>query len=161
MSRLEHVVLVLRNRAERHYPNSPWRCLHVQPGGKGQTIGDGIALRTRNCPNPRRRHRSEPQRKADCKASNYTCHYGVRYNGGTNFPPSTDPRVVRALRRAVAAYKDVANGNNTDVPVLQLAAFYITAWKYNGRGDPCTSVGMGDKSPALYPNDNNKSAPKS
>jgi Flp pilus assembly protein TadG len=138
------------------YPNSPWRCLHLQPGGKGQTIGDGIAMRTKNCQTPVVTGPPGPGVKADCQASKYKCNYGVRWNPGDPPPSSSDPRVVRLFVVPYGAYKDVANGNNADIPVLQLAAFYITGWKYNKNGDPCDDVGDGAISPALYPNDNDK-----
>jgi Flp pilus assembly protein TadG len=135
------------------YPNSPWRCLHLQPGGKGQTIGDGIALRTKNCQTPAVGGAPGPGVKADCQASKYTCHYGVRWNPGDPPPAADDPRVVRLFVVPYGAYKGVANGNNADVPVLQLAAFYITGWNYNKRADPCDAVGKGDVQPALYKSD--------
>ena len=132
------------------YPNSPWRCLHLQPGGKGQTIGDGIALRTKNCQTPAvgAVHLVRAC-KADCQASKYTCHYGVRWHPGDPPPAADDPRVVRLFVVPYGAYKDVANGNNADVPVLQLAAFYITGWNYNESEDPCDAVGKGDVKPAV------------
>ena len=135
------------------YPNSPWRCLHLQPGGKGQTIGDGIALRTKNCQTPQVGAAPGPGVQADCQASKYTCHYGVRWHPGDPPPAADDPRVVRLFVVPYGAYKGVANGNVADIPVLDLAAFYITGWKYNGNEDPCDAVGKGDVKPALYKSD--------
>ena len=134
MPRLEHAGSPISGTAPNvSYPNSPWRCLHLQPGGKGQTIGDGIALRTKNCQTPEVGAAPGPGVKADCQASKYTCHYGVRWNPGDPPPAADDPRVVRLFVVPYGAYKGVANGNNADVPVLQLAAFYITGWNYNKR----------------------------
>ncbi len=38
------------------------------------------------------------------------------------------------------AYKGIPNGNGVVVPVLRLAGFYITAWQFNGRHDPCADT---------------------
>lgn len=121
------------------YPNAPWRCVQLDVGGNGFTVSDGIALRTGNCQNPAVDSAPAPGAKADCQASRYTCNNPINYSGGPNFPSAEDPRVVQLYVVPYGAYKGVKSGNKQVVPVLQLAAFYITGWKFNRGVDPCAN----------------------
>jgi Flp pilus assembly protein TadG len=129
----------------QQYRNAPWRCVKLDPGGNGQATGDGIALATGNCTNPRFDARPGPTASADCNQGghSYTCNNDAHYFGSGPPPSSDDPRLVKLFIVPWNAYKGVANGNGTVVPVLRLAGFYITAWRFNGRGDPCAATNPG------------------
>ena len=124
------------------YAGSPWRCVELDPDGIGQATGDGIALATGNC--AAADVVADPQpgvgARASCTSSSYACNNDAKYFG-TGAPPSpSDPRVVKVFVVPWNAYKGVKSGHATAVPVVRLAAFYITAWKFDGRHDPCAAT---------------------
>ena len=122
------------------YVNTPWKCVLIDTGGNGQTTGDGIALATENCtaskvdvgPTP------GPGVKAKCKSSDYTCYNPPTYFGTGTPPTADDPRLVKLFVVPWNAYKFA--GPKDVVPVLRLAGFYITSWRFNGREDPCYNL---------------------
>jgi Flp pilus assembly protein TadG len=122
------------------YPNSPWRCVQLDVGGNGFSVGDGIALATDNCRSPSI-DPIGPGSKATCTGGGpnaYQCNHPPTYFGGTNYPDvDTDPRVIKLFIVPWGAYKNVQSGNGQIVPVLRLAAFYVTAWHFNKGNDPC------------------------
>lgn len=119
------------------YPNSPWRCVQLDVGGNGYTVGDGIALATGNCQNPNIAPEG-PGSQAKCQAHKYTCNNGIAYyGGGPPYPSLDDPRVIKIFVVPWGAYKNVSSGNGQVVPVRRLAAFYVTAWRFNNGNDPC------------------------
>jgi hypothetical protein len=120
------------------YPNAPWRCIQLDVGGNGFTVGDGIALATGNCQNPVVEPMG-PGSSARCQANNYTCTNGITYYGGGPPYPDVDkdPRVIKLFVVPWGAYKNVQSGSGQVVPVRRLAAFYVTAWNFNNGDDPC------------------------
>jgi putative Flp pilus-assembly TadE/G-like protein len=118
------------------YPHSPWQCVQLDVGGNGFTVGDGIALATGNCRNTNV-DPIGPGSHATCQGHNYQCNNGITYHGGPDYPTLDNPRVIKLFVVPWGAYKNVSSGNGQIVPVLRLAAFYVTAWHFNNGNDPC------------------------
>jgi len=121
------------------YTNSPWRCIELSPNGIGQATADGLALATGNCTASAA---AAPGigAAASCAVGTYRCNNPATYSG-TGSPPSlSDPRVVKVFVVPWNAYKGPRAGNSAAVPVLRLAAFYVTAWKFGSDRDPCASA---------------------
>jgi Putative Flp pilus-assembly TadE/G-like len=119
------------------YPNSPWKCVHADNGGNGFGVTDGIALRTGNCRNPAI---DKAALTAQCTGHNYQCNNDIDVPGPGDTVDINDPRVVRIYILPFNAFNNVATGANTDLPVLDFAMFYVTAWKYQTAVDPCPSA---------------------
>jgi len=119
-----------------NYPHSPWECVQLDVGGNGFTVGDGIALATGNCKSPNA-DPIGPGSQAKCQSHKYQCNNPITYHGGTNYPSLDDPRVIKLFVVPWGAYKNVKTGNGQVVPVLRLAAFYVTGWHFNAGDDPC------------------------
>jgi hypothetical protein len=121
------------------YSGAPWRCVELAPDGIAQATSDGIALATGNCTASAA---GVPAigATAGCTSGTYACNNDAHYFG-TGAPPSlSDPRVVKVFVVPWNAYKGVRSGSRTAVPVLRLAAFYITAWKFGSKKDPCAAT---------------------
>jgi len=123
------------------YGNAPWRCLELDPGGTAQATADGIALATGNCATKMVAPQPGTGATATCESSSYTCRNDATYFGTGPPPTLSDPRLVKVFVVPWNAYKGVKAGTTQVVPVLRLAAFYITAWKFGtsfGTSvDPC------------------------
>jgi hypothetical protein len=126
----------------QQYANAPWRCVLLDPGGNGQATGDGIALATGNCTASKVAVDAQPGpgASAQCKSHSYTCYNDATYFGSGPLPSPDDPRLVKLFVVPWNAYKGAANGSKETIPVLRLAGFYITAWRFNGREDPCAAT---------------------
>ena len=121
------------------YTGTPWRCVELDPDGIGQATGEGIALATGNCTASADAQPGVGAR-ANCTSSSYACNNDAKYFGSGNPPSLSDPRVVKVFVVPWNAYKGPRAGNTATVPVLRLAAFYITAWKFAGEHDPCAAT---------------------
>ncbi len=113
---------------------APWQCVHLDPGGHGFAVPDGIALRTGNCRNPNI-DPPGPGASASCQAHQYQCNNPINYTGPGSMLDPNDPRIVKIYIVPFGAYNGIPSGNVADIPVLDFAAFYITGWE--GNGDPC------------------------
>ena len=100
----------------------PWPCVAVAPGNATNQIAEGLNTRILGEPKP-----------SSCTAPN-------------KWPDvrSGDPRVVYVI---VTPFGSFAGNGSTTVPVLRLAAFYVTGWTGQGGGfqNPC--LGQGDERP--------------
>jgi hypothetical protein len=113
---------------------SPWQCVHLDPGGHGFAVPDGIALRTGNCKNPNV-DPPGPGASASCQAHKYQCNNPIHYTGPGSVLDPSDPRIIKIYIVPFGAYNGIQPGNNGDIPLLDFAAFYVTGWE--GDGDPC------------------------
>jgi hypothetical protein len=118
------------------YPNTPWECVHADTGGNGFGVTDGIALRTKNCRNPAI---DTVALTANCPGHNYVCNSPINVPGPgvSTADLLKDPRVIKIYILPFNAFNNVPTGANTDLPAIDFAAFYVTAWKYNSAVDPC------------------------
>jgi hypothetical protein len=116
------------------YPNRPWQCVHVDTGGNGFGLTDGIALTTGNCQNP---DIDDVALKVKCTGHNYQCNNPINLPGPTDDVDLNDPRVIKIYILPFNAFNNLAPGANSDLPVVDFAAFYVTGWKYNKAVDPC------------------------
>jgi hypothetical protein len=113
--------------------------VHADTGGNGFGVTDGIALVTGNCQSPV----IDPVGlTASCQGHNYQCNEGIDVPGPGDTVDLNDPRIIKIYILPFNAFNNVPTGANTDLPVIDFAAFYVTAWKYNdtasGRHqDPC------------------------
>ena len=100
----------------------PWECVAVQTGAASNQIAEGLNTRILGEAKP-----------ASCTAPN---KWPDVRNG--------DPRIVYII---VTPFGSFAGNGSTTVPVLRLAAFYITGWTGQGSGfqNPC--LGQGDEAP--------------
>jgi hypothetical protein len=131
------------------YVNANWKCVHADTGGNGFGLTDGIALTTGNCENPAI---DEAALTASCHGSRYQCNNPIDVPGPGDVVDLDDPRIIKIYILPFNAFNNVPTGANTDLPVVDFAAFYVTAWKYNTREDPC---GPADN-PGGVDNDNAK-----
>jgi hypothetical protein len=122
------------------YTQSPWLCVHADPGNNGFAVTDGIALKTGNCQSPQIQTGTL---SADCPGSpagRYTCNNPIHVPGPGDTVDMNDPRIIKIYILPFNAFNNVPSGNGTDVPVIDFAAFYVTAWKYQSGVDPCTGA---------------------
>ena len=114
-------------------PNSPWRCVQLDPGGNGYTSATASHSlpRTAN-PNVAARARD---RQAKCQAYYLRLQQRQLFWGRASTLPE-DPRVMKIFIVPWDAYKNVRPARKV-VPVRRLAGFYITAWSFNNGDDPC------------------------
>jgi Putative Flp pilus-assembly TadE/G-like len=113
----------------------PWNCVAVQTGAASNQIAAGLNCRVLIDPPP------QTLEKCDGKAD--TCTVPNAWPDVT----STPSRVVYVIVTPFGSFN--GNGSGT-VPVLRMAAFYVTGWMGQGGGfdNPC--LGQGDE----LPNDN-------
>jgi hypothetical protein len=116
------------------YTNAPWMCVHADTGGNGFGLTDGIALATGNCQAPAI---DESRLTASCHGHRYSCNNPINVPQPGDIVDLDDPRIIKIYILPFNAFNNVPTGNNTDLPVIDFAAFYVTAWKYNTRQDPC------------------------
>jgi hypothetical protein len=100
----------------------PWECVAVQTGSASNQIAEGLNTRVLGEAKP-----------STCTATN---KWPDVQNG--------DPRIVYVI---VTPFGSFSGNGSTTVPVLRLAAFYITGWMGQGGGfqNPC--LGQGDEAP--------------
>lgn len=139
------------------FPNSPWECVHADTGGNGFGVTDGIALATGNCQNPVIDD-VPPDLSASCQGHNYVCNNPIDVPAPGEEVDLDDPRIIKIYILPFNAFNNVPTGANTDLPVIDFAAFYVTAWKFNTRVDPCFGAendrladfaGVSDKPPQV------------
>jgi len=133
------------------FPNSPWQCVHADTGGNGFGTTDGVALVTGNCQSP---SINTTTLKASCPGHNYACNNPINVPGPGDTVDLNDPRIIKIYVLPFNAFNNLPPGANADLPVIEFAAFYVTAWKYNTAEDPC---GPADN-PGGVDNDNDKLA---
>ena len=100
------------------YPNSPWRCVQLDVGGNGYTVGDGIALATRQLQNPiidpigpgSMAHRRTARRQLHVQQRH------LRTWRGRPTADPDDPRVIKIFIVPWGAYKNVPIGQRADRP---------------------------------------------
>lgn len=109
----------------------PWKCVAAEPGtARPNQISAGL--------NTRILEWNLPPDQRDGKAD--VC---ISPNNWPNYE-SGDPRVVYVV---VTPFGSFAGSGNTTVPVVRLAAFYVTGWAGQGGGfdNPCQQPGNGDE----------------
>jgi hypothetical protein len=113
--------------------DQPWDCVAVQTGAAANQIAAGLNCRVLIDPPP-----ADPGSKCDGKTD--TC------TNPNNWPDvrSGSPRIVYVI---VTPFGSFSGNGTTTVPVLRMAAFYITGWMGQGGGfdNPC--LGQGDEPP--------------
>ena len=120
--------------ANGDYLSEPWKCIPTDTGSSGYQVVDGLATRTGNCVNPQNN---------SCAGHNYTCTNAIFYQNANNpFANANDPRIIKIYVIPYGALKNTTG--NDEIPVIDFAAFYVTAWKFQNAVDPC---GPGGTSP--------------
>ena len=91
---------------------------------------DGIALRTGNCFEPEYQRRRLVRTALARLTGRYVCNNPIHVPGPGDTVDINDPRIIKIYILPFNAFNNVPTGTNTDLPVIDFAAFYVTAWKY-------------------------------
>jgi hypothetical protein len=97
--------------------NTPPYCIPVQTGNYTGPLRSGLNARFAGCP-----------------ANNWVAPAG----GGLPTIQDGDPRLIPLI---ITSYGAFAHNGNTNVPVVNFGAFYITGWDQGPGGGPCATTG--------------------
>jgi hypothetical protein len=75
-----------------------------------------------------------PANNTQCQAHNYTCNPGHGINYATGYSQN-DQRIIKVYVIPYGALKNTAG--NDEIPVLDFAAFYVTAFASGNDKEPC------------------------